>query len=135
MTPLLIPGFTHHLLLADPISVQLFLGGLLGGFLRALFGRGKTWERILVLHVFSGAFFAVLVPNAYKYWAGSELTGSALFWMSAGVFIGLFGNFIVVAALWRLGVFKDDPRASTPENGSLSIGDGPPPSTGGQQTP
>lgn len=104
-------------LLSDPISNQLFVGGILGGFIRAFFGRGKTWERILVLHILSGAATAVLLPNAFVYLTGTAIKGSPLFWVSAGMLTGLFGNFILVALLWRAGVFKEDPRPTTIDNG------------------
>jgi len=99
----------------DPVSVELLAGGLFGGFIRALFGHGPTWERILVLHIVSGAVTAVLLPNVYKYLNHAELIGSPIFWICAGIFIGLFGNYIIVAVLWRFGVFKTDPRAHRPD--------------------
>ena len=102
----------------DAISLELFVGGMIGGFIRALAGRGPTWERLLALHIASGAATAVMVPNIYRYFLKAELIGAPLFWVGVGMFVGLFGNYIVVAILWHCGVFKNDPRASRMHNGN-----------------
>lgn len=109
--------FVHHTAnWLDATSWLLLLGGLLGGFLRAALGQGGTWRRRTVLDIVTGGAFAVIVPQLVRYFGQLDLVGPPLFWLSGGVMIGLFGNYVLVAVLWRIGVFRSDPRADKPQN-------------------
>jgi hypothetical protein len=99
-------------------SVCLLVGGLLGGLCRALLGTQKTLSRRTVLDVLMGAAVAVIVPAFADRLFALKLSGEgALAYLSGGFLIGGFGNYIIVAILWRVGVFKQDARADAPENG------------------
>ena len=115
--------FVHHTAnWLDATSWLLLLGGLLGGLLRAALGQGQIWRRRTLLDVVTGGAFAVLVPQLVKYFGSLDLVGPPLFWVAGGMMIGLFGNYVLVAVLWRFGVFKADPRAT----GLTTNGENPP---------
>jgi hypothetical protein len=116
MTPL----FIHHTAgWLDPITVALVAGGLVGAFFRAAFGQQKTVSRRTGFDLLMGGAVAGLLPQVCK-WLGVELTGPVLFWFCAGIFVGGYGNLLVVAVLWRAGVFKagTDPRADQVNGGT-----------------
>lgn len=94
----------------DSISILLLIGGFLGGFLRAALGKGPTWEWLTVYHVLSGGAIAVLAPATIKWLTQTVFEGPPLFWICGGFCVGLVGNYVLVAIMWKIGAFKNDPR-------------------------
>ena len=109
---------------ASPISVWLCVGGLAGAAVRVLAGTQDNWSRRSVLAVLMGGALAVLVP-ALAPLLGISLpaTLDRLTYAAAGFVIGGFGNYLIVALLWRFGIFKSDVRATKlngPGNGGVA---------------
>ena len=105
-------------------STWLFAGGVAGAALRALLGPQRTWSRRRLLDVLMGGALAVLVP-ALTPLLGISLpaTLDRLTYAAAGFVIGGFGNYLIVALLWRFGIFKSDVRATKlngPGNGGVA---------------
>ena len=92
----------------------LLLGGLLGAFLRVWLSDSPTWRRSTILHAVMGGFTAVMLPWLFRVLAGIEILGPPTFLVSFGVVMGGFGNYVLVAVLWKIGVFKGDARAEKP---------------------
>ena len=109
--------------MTDVVANWLLVGGMLGAFLRVLLSDSETWRRSTILHAIMGGFTAVLLPWLLKVLpplvgaSAVEVIGPPVFLVSFGVVMGGFGNYVLVAALWRLGVFKEDARAAKPSNG------------------
>ena len=116
--------------MTDVVANWLLVGGMLGAFLRVLLSDSETWRRSTILHAIMGGFTAVLLPWLFKVLpplAGMtpvEIVGPPTFLVSFGVVMGGFGNYALVALLWRFGVFKNDPRADKPDNGDVKPDDG-----------
>lgn len=115
---------------SDQSTLLLFLGGLLGGLMRHYAGQTartgdgyfsafmRMWrERWTLWHILSGGALAAIVPGIFKWYYQVALVGPPLFLLCGGLLIGGFGNFILVAILWRFGIFKEDPRAAGPGDG------------------
>ena len=96
----------------------LLLGGFLGAFLRVALGQHQTWHRRTILSIVMGGATAVVLPSLGG-WLGAPIPVGQppLVYISAGVVIGGFGDYILVALLWRAGVFKSDVRAEKPNGG------------------
>ncbi len=93
----------------------LLVGGMLGALLRVVLSESKTWKRSTILHAVMGGFAAVILPWLLRVLAGIEIVGPPTFLVSFGVVMGGFANYVLVAALWKFGVFKADPRAEKPD--------------------
>lgn len=110
-------------MMTDATANWLLVGGMLGAFLRVALSDGATWRRATILHSIMGGFTAVLLPWLFRVlpplvgFAAVEIVGPPTFLVSFGVVMGGFGNYVLVALLWRLGIFRSDPRANTPGNG------------------
>ena len=103
-------------------SAWLFVGGVAGGALRVLLGQQRNWSRRSLFDVLMGGALAVIVP-AITPMLGVSLpaTLDRLTYAAAGFVIGGFGNYLIVALLWRFGIFKTDVRADKPNgNGGPS---------------
>ena len=105
-------------------STWLFAGGVAGAALRALLGQQRTWSRRSLLDILMGGALAVIVPALTPILGVSmPATLDRLTYMAAGFVIGGFGNYLIVALLWRFGVFKQDVRADKPngnDNGGVA---------------
>src|SRR3990167_892917 len=105
-------------------STWLFVGGVAGATLRAMLGQQRTWSRRSLLDVLMGGAFAVIVPALTPILGVSlPATLHPLTYIAAGFVIGGFGNYLIVALLWRFGVFKQDVRADKPngnDNGGVA---------------
>lgn len=101
--------------MTDATANWLLAGGMLGAFLRVWLSDSKTWQRSTILHAIMGGFTSVILPWLLKQLAGIEIVGPPVFLISFGVVMGGFGNYVLVAVLWKAGVFKEDARASKPE--------------------
>ena len=106
-------------MMTDATANWLLLGGMLGAFLRVALSEAATWRRSTILHAVMGGFAAVLLPWLLKVFpplvgaTAIEVIGPPIFLVSFGVVMGGFANYAIVALLWKLGVFKSDPRADT----------------------
>lgn len=100
--------------MTESIANWLLVGGMLGAFLRVLLSEAATWRRSTILHAVMGGFTAVILPWLFKILAGIEIMGPPTFLVSFGVVMGGFGNYVLVAVLWKLGVFREDARATKP---------------------
>ena len=98
------------------MSAWLLLGGMAGALLRAFLGQQRTLSRRTALDVLTGGALAVVLP-ALSGVLGVTLppTLDRLVYVCAGFVIGGFGNYILVALLWRCGIFREDPRAAKPD--------------------
>ena len=109
--------------MTDMVANWLLAGGMLGAFLRVLLSDAPTWRRSTILHAVTGGFTAVLLPWLFRVFppliggAPVDIVGPPVFLISFGVVMGGFGNYIIVALLWKLGIFKDDPRSTKPGHG------------------
>lgn len=110
-----IPVFVHHTVgWDDPMSLLLLIGGLLGGLAHGWLAEQVTWSRRTVYDVLVSGAVAVIAPASLAWFAHIELIGPPVFLISFGFCVGLSGNYVLIAALWKFGVFKDDPRAFGP---------------------
>ncbi|MBI4637665.1 MAG: hypothetical protein HY727_15110 [Candidatus Rokubacteria bacterium] len=98
------------------MSLWLLLGGMAGALLRAVLGQQRTWSRRSALDILTGGALAVVLPALAGALGVALPTGlDRLVYLCAGFVLGGFGNYILVALLWRFGVFREDPRAARPE--------------------
>lgn len=111
-------------MMTETTAAWLLGGGMLGAFLRVLLSEAATWRRSTVLHAVMGGFAAVLLPWFFRVLpplvgaTAIEVVGPPIFLLSFGVVMGGFANYILVALLYKIGVFKSDPRADKPQNGA-----------------
>lgn len=142
---LFLAGCMHASVGWDDVPSRLLgIGGLFGAFVRAYSGqtarRGRSWwqglielfkQRWTLMHVLSGGAIATLIPGVFQWYYKVTIAGPPIFMLGLGFVVGVSGNFILVAALWKFGVFKDDPRAAVPENGDPPPPPAPSTDTGG----
>lgn len=125
-------AFLHHTVgWNDPTALLLLFGGFLGGLARAWLSghatgwcpwpaaRGVRWiqmpTRRTMYDILLAGAISVLAPTLGSTALHVTLVGPPLFLLALGFVVGGFGNYVVVASLWKAGVFKDDPRASRPK--------------------
>ena len=111
-------------MMTDTTANWLLVGGMLGAFLRVLLSDNATWRRSTILHAVMGGFTTVLLPWMFRVLpplaglTAVEIIGPPVFLVSFGVVMGGFANYIMVALLWKFGVFRSDPRVDKPNGGA-----------------
>lgn len=99
----------------DQASVILAASAIVGGIARAAMGQHPTLSRRTVLDILMGGALGVIVP-LFDVVPTKDATPAQL--AAVGFLVGLFGSYVMLFALYKLKVFREDIRAARPdENG------------------
>lgn len=99
----------------DPTTVALFVGGIIGGILRATMGKHPTLSKRTLNDIIVGGAVAGVSPLFLP--VTIPPTASLFLLALLGLILGTSGSYLLTWAAWKLGIYKDDPRPTLP-NGS-----------------
>lgn len=96
----------------DPATLTLAGAAILGGIVRAACGKHPTLSRRTAIDVMVSGAGGVIFP-LFGVVPTKEATLLQL--GALGFIIGLFGSYLLAFVAYKVGVFKDDPRAARPD--------------------